>query len=177
MSFFKGMDKAKAPIGANYFRAGGYLTYVRALKGMTSREGGKSLVHWEMVVVEVLNDGPAAADPNGPHSVGESVTWTINMGQDAGPGNLKAALLVVFKDLGFTAEQIDDPFCEQLIGPSNPMQGFFVEWFNKMGKTKKLGNPFTFVKAVRRWKASEVNERVPAAVLTNLKIDTSRADG
>lgn len=171
MGVFGGIKDKKAPINSEFFRAGRYLTYIRAFKTMKSRKQA-NLALFEMLVVAVLDDAAASAEAKGAHSAGHQVSWVLDLAKDPSLPALKGALMVI---TGCPEDQIDEPFCEQLASAANPLEGFFVEWDNRVIKTKSTGQPFTLVKARRRWTAEDVKAVVPETVLTSLKITLDRA--
>lgn len=170
MSMFKGIGDAKSSINSDYIRAGRYLTYVKAFKSHRNRAEQRQ-AFFELIVVAVLDDSQAAAEPDGPHRVGDNVTrmWTLN--KDAALPDLKLTLKTI---TGMAEDQITEAVCEQLASAANPLEGLFVEWSGRVGKTKQ-GHPFTYVDVKRRWSADEVEKAVDPALMASLKIDTKRA--
>jgi hypothetical protein len=168
---FAGISAAKASRDSEYFRAGRYLTYIRSFITRANRSK-VPVVIFELTVVAVLDPSAAANEPKGAHRVGESVSWLMQLPKDTTMPNLKAAIKAI---TGVPEEEVTESFCDALASANQPMAGFFVEWDNRVIKTKK-GEPFTQVKARRRWSADEVKQGVPETVLASLKLDTSRAD-
>jgi hypothetical protein len=168
---FAGISAAKASIGSEYMRAGRYLTYLKAFKTLKNRKN-IPIVVFELVVVAVLDTTASASEPKGAHRVGDSISWLMQLPKDETMPNLKAALKAI---TGVPEDQITEAFCDSLAAANQPMSGFYVEWDNRVIKTK-AGNPFTQIKARRRWGAAEVTAGVPAAVLESLHLDVSKAD-
>lgn len=171
-SAFGGIDGKRASVNSDYFRAGDYITYLKAFKQAPNRAGLVNIV-WEMVVVAVLDASTAAAEPRGPHRVGDSVSWLLSPTKhDMALPNCKAALMTI---IGVPEASITQEFCDQLSSAAQPMKGYFVQWSNRVIQSKN-GNPFTVIKPVRKLSKVEVERMIPAQTLTDLQIDTSKAD-
>lgn len=169
---FAGISAAKASRDSEYFRAGRYLTYIRGFKASQNR-AKVPIVMFELTVVAVLDAAAASSEPKGAHRVGESTTWLMQLTKDATLPNLKAAIKAI---TGVPEEEVTETFCDQLASANQPLAGLFVEWDNRVITTKAKGQPFTQVKARRRWSAEEVTNGVPKEVLASLKIDVSKAN-
>ena len=128
---FQKVAGAKGRVNSEYFRAGRYLFYIRKFSWMKSRKD-ENLVLFECLTVQVLDPSAAAADPKGPHRVGDNATWCINMKFDASPGALKAAMRDIF---GVSEEDVTEELCLMAAGDTQPLAGLYVEFDNKIIKT------------------------------------------
>lgn len=171
MGAFAGINKIGAARDTEYFRAGRYLTYIRAFKEFKNRKGIEKAA-FEMTIVAVLDASHAAKEPKGPHDVGHKVSWLYDPMRDAAGPDFKLAVMVI---TGVPEDQVTPEFCSQLASQANPLEGYFVEWENTVIQTK-AGNPFTVIKARRRWSKADVLAKIPKAVLDSLKINADRAD-
>lgn len=169
---FAGITAAKASRDSEYLRAGRYLTYLRKFFVRANR-GNVPCVIFELTIVSVLDPSAAAAEPKGPHRAGENVSWLMQLPKDTTMPNLKAAIKAI---TGVPEEMVTEDFCDQLAAASQPMAGYFVEWDNRVITTRGKGQPFTQVRARRRWSKAEVDAGVDKTLLDALKIDSSKAD-
>jgi hypothetical protein len=169
---FDKVDGATGSINSEYMRAGRYLVYIKRFISKKSRKDA-NLALFECIVVEVLDASAAAVEPKGPHIVGNNATFVIDLNKDAGPGALKSALRDI---LGIPEEDVTSEVCERCAGDSQPLAGLFVEFDNRVIKTKEKGLPFTLCRVRRNWKKIEVESKIPAERLQALGLDTSRAE-
>lgn len=171
MGMFSGIEKANASRNSEYLRAGRYLLYVKKFKGQVARSKANQAV-LEFSVVSVLDSSAASAEPLGPHRVGDTVAWIMDLAKDASMPSLKAALAVM---VGCPPEEITDETTEQLASAANPLEGLFVEFDNRIVPMVKKQGTFTKRTARRRWSKEEVDKTVPLELLKSLRIDTERA--
>ena len=170
-SFFKGIGDAQESRDSDYFRPGRYLVQVDKFIVKQNDEGLVFFI-FEMTNLKCFDDSESLKDPDGPHGIGHKVSWILPRHKKPTMGNLKAAIMTM---TGVPREAITDQFCGDLTATSQPLKGTFVEFQNKMIKTKN-GAPFTEVKTKRRWTSNQVLELVGAETLDSLGIDLDPSD-
>ena len=168
LSMFKGVDDVNPQRNSEYFRAGSYLCRIGAFKVKRNDDGLIRYI-FELLVLAVLDPSEASKDPGGAHRVGHDVSWIMSKHNKPTMPNLKAALMVM---TGVPQEEVTMEFCAALAGASQPLEGIFVEFSNKVITTKQ-GKPFTRITAKRVWTEDEVREAVCEDVLGRLGVELS----
>lgn len=168
---FKGLDTTKPSGDYVYIRSGRYLARISEFRFGTSRKG-VGYARFGFVIVSVIDPSEAAKEPQGPHTVGEKVSWLLMANIDGSAPALKGALMTVMES---PAEEITDQFAESAASDAQPLAGLFVE-VDARPKTTKKGGIFTLVQIKRRVLGAEVKKIAAPEVLASLRLTDIKDD-
>lgn len=156
MGIFKGINRVKPRVDANYIGPGKYLLRIDKVKVEQTRKR-EDFFAVEMTVLHVLDDleGQAA------HRVGDGVTWLIkNAGDSADyflPEISAFVKAVVGEDLASMDDEEAESCVDQMVADDQPLAGMLIEVHARHVATQS-GGTFTKVAFKRAVPAAEVAE-------------------
>lgn len=142
MGLFGGVKDAKFSEGGVYLGEGVFRLQINACKQIRTRTGKDAF----------LAEFTVAESTNVKHLPGSQVTWMVTFDKEPALGNVKQFIATAITDeltargmSGDPMGHVDEPLCELVVGPSQPLKGKFIRASGNNIKTK-AGRDFTKVK-------------------------------
>lgn len=164
--FWGKIESATGKRETSWFRAGRYILAIDKFEGRETRKKTPA-AFLEMTVLHVVDDAAAAMEKDGPHRVGDKVTWFFGLQHDGAWDSLKSALA---KIAGVAIEDVTKDVCKELASSDQPLRGMAIETDGRVMTTKGKGLPINMITVKRVVEKAEVESMMDPMVLKSLKV-------